>query len=203
MPACPYNDQYYRTCRFKQAGWNNALNYRSTFSIAVSALLALSLALSLLENAIPFANILPGLKPGLGNIAVVIALFRFGNREAVLVAVLRPLLVWMLLGNPHQLLLGLAGALLSVAVMVCLYRAAYPGLGPVGISVSGAVLHNLAQLGMAQVIMIRDFNTVTFLLPYMILLAMPAGLINGFVVMRMLARMDKKQDNSHMDRISI
>lgn len=63
-------------------------------------LAACALVLGFLETMIPLPGALPGMKLGLSNIAVVIALFLMGGRTAAKVAAFKVLATGFLFGSP-------------------------------------------------------------------------------------------------------
>ena len=113
---------------------------------------ALALILSYIEFLLPplFPSI-PGIKIGLPNIIIIFLLYRRGFRSAALVSVLRVLLVTMLFGNAMALAYSLAGAALSLLVMLLLRRLNF--LSSVGISVAGGVAHNVGQVLTAMLLL--------------------------------------------------
>ena len=62
-------------------------------------LLAFALILSYVESLIPFYFGVPGVKLGLANLAVVLVLYRYGWKEALLLNIMRVFLSGFLFGN--------------------------------------------------------------------------------------------------------
>ena len=62
-------------------------------------LLAFALILGYVEALIPLPFGVPGMKLGLPNLAVLITMYRFGNKEALIVNVARVFLGGFLFGN--------------------------------------------------------------------------------------------------------
>lgn len=111
-----------------------------------------SLILSYLETLIPpIWSAVPGIKIGLANIAVIFVLYRFGIFNAAIVSFVRLLLSSFLFGNPITFVYGFAGAVLSLAVMAILRKIDLFSM--IGISVAGAVSHNLGQILTAMLLM--------------------------------------------------
>lgn len=81
-------------------------------------LFAVVLVLSAVENQVQIPVPAPGVKLGLSNIAVMYALFFVGKKEALLLAVLKSVFVFVTRGAVASLL-SLCGGVSSVAVMVC------------------------------------------------------------------------------------
>lgn len=108
-------------------------------------LCTIALILSYVELLLPplYAAI-PGIKMGLANVAVVFVLWRFSVRDAALVSLLRILLVSILFGNAMALAYSLSGAALSLCAMALLKKSGL--FSGVGVSVAGAVFHNVGQI---------------------------------------------------------
>ena len=113
----------------------------------VSLLCACALVLSYLETMIPLPVAVPGIKLGLANVAVVIALYTLDVKSAAAVALVKVFASGFLFGSPMMLVYSLGGTVLAFIGMVAL--AAVPGVGLVPVSMLAAVLHNVGQLGVA------------------------------------------------------
>lgn len=113
----------------------------------VSLLCACALVLSYLETMIPLPVAVPGIKLGLANVAVVVALYTLDAKSAGAVAVVKVFASGFLFGSPMMLVYSLGGTVLAFIGMVAF--AAVPGVGLVPVSMLAAVLHNVGQLGVA------------------------------------------------------
>ena len=85
-------------------------------------LTALALILSYVEGQIPAFFAVPGMKLGLTNIVVLLALYCMGAKSALAVNFVRIVLVSILFGNGVSFWYSLAGGLLSGAVMIALKK---------------------------------------------------------------------------------
>jgi heptaprenyl diphosphate synthase len=110
-------------------------------------LLGIALALYAVESALP--SPFPFLRIGLANIATLIALITLGFADALAITVLRVIVASLVVGTflGPGFGLAMAGGVAGVVGMGLAARFALPPLSVVGVSVVGAVLHNLAQLG--------------------------------------------------------
>lgn len=113
----------------------------------VSLLCACVLVLSYLETMIPLPIAVPGIKLGLANVAIVVALYSLDVKSAAAVALVKVFASGFLFGSPMMLAYSLGGTALAFIGMVAL--AAVPGVGLVPVSMLAAVLHNVGQLGVA------------------------------------------------------
>ena len=87
---------------------------------------------------------LPGVKLGLANVAVLVALYTMGARAALAVNVLRVALSGMMFVGLWGAAYGMAGALASfLAIWLCWHSGAF---GAIGVSLAGGACHNAGQL---------------------------------------------------------
>lgn len=70
---------------------------------------ALALIFSYVETFIPFHIGIPGVKLGLANLIIVIALYKLNIREVYLLAVTRVVLAGFMFGNLFSIIYSLAG----------------------------------------------------------------------------------------------
>lgn len=113
---------------------------------------AVALILAYVEVLLPpLFSVIPGIKLGLPNIAIIFVLYRYGIRSAAAVSFVRMAVVAMLFGNPMTFVYSLAGAFLSLSVMALLRRMDF--LSMVGVSVAGGVFHNVGQILMAMMLL--------------------------------------------------
>lgn len=87
-------------------------------------MVALALILSYLEAQIPAFFAVPGMKLGLTNVVVLMALYCLGARSAMGINLMRIVLVSILFGNGMSLAYSLAGGMLSSVVMILLKKRA-------------------------------------------------------------------------------
>ena len=138
---------------------------------------AVAMILSFVESQIPAFVAVPGVKIGLANIAVVFALYRLGWKEAVVVSLVRVVLVSLLFGSIASLFYSLAGAALSLLGMGLLKKTGR--CTEILVSVTGGVLHNIGQIGMACLILETD--ALRYYLPFLLVSGIVAGIVVGLV----------------------
>ncbi len=115
---------------------------------AVAGMLAaLALILGWVEHMLPLNPAIPGLRLGLGNLAVVSALYLLGPLPAAAVSAAKVLLSALLFGSVSGLMYSAAGAAVSFATMLLLHRLDH--LSPVGVSAAGGAAHIAAQFAVA------------------------------------------------------
>jgi len=166
---------------------------RSVIELPVSAddrriagLAAIAIGLTLAEAAIP--SPVPGVKPGLANIVILLVMLQYGWKTAAWVSLLRVLAGSLLLGSflSPGFWLSAAGATLSLAVLAAARHLPARWFGAVSLSVLAAFGHISGQLGLAWLWLLPTAALVK-LLPVFAAAALLFGAINGFIVARLLA----------------
>lgn len=145
--------------------------------VRISLLIGIGLILFFFESFIP--RPLPWLKPGLAHIATLIAIYMMGSSEAMIIVIIRVLVGSFLLGsffNP-AFALSLGGGVAATMVMSLTQRYFSSTFSIFGISVLGAVVHNLTQLFLINVLIVHRME-IFYLAPFMIL----SSLFTGFIV---------------------
>ena len=135
---------------------------------------ALALIFSYVESLIPISLGIPGVKLGLANLIIVIALYKMPLGQVYLLSIVRVLLSGFIFGNYFSIIYSLAGGLLSLTVMAVLKKAG--GFSIAGISIAGGVFHNVGQLLVAMAVV------ETFQVAYYVPVLLFAGLITGFLI---------------------
>ena len=74
---------------------------------------ALALIFSYVESLIPIYMGIPGVKLGLANLIIVIALYKMSIKETYILSVVRIVLAGFMFGNLFGILYSLAGGILS------------------------------------------------------------------------------------------
>lgn len=146
---------------------------------------ALALIFSYVETLIPFHFGVPGMKLGLANLIIVIALYKMGFWEAFLLSIVRVILTGFLFGNYFSIIYSLAGAFLSLLVMAGLKRAR--GFSVMGVSVGGGVFHNIGQLIVAMLV-VETFSVIYYV-PVLLIAGLVTGLLIGIAANEMLERL--------------
>lgn len=150
---------------------------------------ALALILAYVEILIqPLFPSLPGIKMGLPNVIIVFLLYRRGAGTAMGVSLVRILLVSILFGNVMALWYSLAGAMLSLGVMILLRRLNL--LSPVGVSVAGGVAHNVGQILAAMLLL--DTVELGYYLVVLTVTGTLAGVLVGLCGALLIRKIPKK-----------
>ena len=136
---------------------------------------SLALLLSYVEFLLPPLFVaVPGIKLGLPNVAILFLLYYSGVRDAIGVSFVRVMLSAILFGSVMTLAYSAAGAALSLLVMAVLKRLKL--FSSLGVSVAGAVAHNVGQTIVAVILL--DTPQIAY---YMIVLTL-TGIVTGAFV---------------------
>ncbi len=146
---------------------------------------ALALIFSYVEVLFPLPVGIPGVKLGIANLVVIIALYRFDWRYASAVNLVRVLVAGLLFTGPFGMMYSLSGAILSMVLMVCLKKSGCFSI--IGVSMGGGVFHNLGQLLMAIAIMEDSRLFVYF--PVLLFSGLVTGVIIGIVSYEIMKRL--------------
>ena len=137
-------------------------------------LTALAMIFGYVEALIPFNLGIPGVKLGLANLVIVVALYMLPVHQVFFIQLARIVLVSFLFGNLSMMIYSLAGGLLSLLVMSILKKAG--GFSVTGLSIAGGVTHNIGQLIVA-IFVVQNIKTAYYASVLMI-----AGLITGGLI---------------------
>ena len=136
-------------------------------------MVALAFTFSYLESLIPFNFGIPGVKLGLANLVVVIALYTMKPGEAFSIAVIRIFLAGLTFGNVYSIAYSLCGGILSFVIMLLAKKTK---LSVVGVSMLGGICHNIGQIIVAAIVM--ETIRIAYYLPVLLV----AGLVTGFIM---------------------
>lgn len=142
----------------------------------LSVLSALAIILSFVESLLPpIWSAVPGIKMGLPNIVIIFLLYKFSIKEAAIVSFIRLLIVVLLFGNFMTFLYSFAGAALSLLVMWLLKH--INKFSQIGVSIAGAISHNLAQVMVA--LLLLQTKEIGFYFPILAVSGTVAGIFVG------------------------
>ena len=157
--------------------------------IFMAILTAESLLLFLIESLIPMPFAVPGAKIGLSNIITVISLYMFGFKDSLIIICLKVILSSFFSGTLSTFLFSICGGLLSLIAMYTVKRAGGKNISIIGVSVTGSVFHNLAQITVASII-IKSTSIFAYT-PYLLIAALAAGIFVGLVSLYLLNHLRK------------
>lgn len=147
----------------------------ATWIAQIALLVALALIFSYVEAIIPYNPGIPGIKLGVANIVTVIALYKFGPKDALTVSIVRVLIAGLLFNGIFGACYAMAGAIVSLVGMIFLRKTGV--FSVVGVSMAGGVLHNVGQLLVAAAL-IEDLK-IFFYFPVLLFSGIIAGIAVG------------------------
>ena len=164
-----------------------------TYNIALCGVMAsLAIVFGYVEHLIPLPFGLYGMKLGLPNLAVVIMLFAINRSTAFTINMTRIILCSILFGTFTSFWYSLVGGILSFFVMALLKST--NKLSTIGISICGAVTHNIGQIIVATIIMKE--SRIIYILPILLIVGTITGALIGLIATPILKTpIFKKQNN--------
>lgn len=164
--------------------------------VYIALLASQAVIIGLVERAIPspffFA---PGAKLGLSNVITVMAIYTLPIKDSVKVVFIRLLLQTLLGGTVSTLLYSGSGAILSFIGMLAVKHLPLFKPSLIGVSATGAVLHNVGQLVVAS--LIANTFSVMLYLPILSFIGILTGIAVGITANYLLTHVEKL--NYYMD----
>ena len=164
-------------------------NDKAKSAALFGVMVALAFTFSYLESLIPFDFGIPGVKLGLANLVVVVALYIMKPQQALAISFVRILLVSLTFGNIYSLAYSLCGGMLSFAVMLVFKKSK---LSVIGVSMLGGICHNIGQIIMAAIVM--QTVRIVYYLPVLLVAGLITGMLLGIVSKTVINRFEKIKD---------
>jgi heptaprenyl diphosphate synthase len=169
---------------------------RSQDKYRIAVLSAYALALSGFERLLPMP--IPWLRLGLANIITLVALVVYDFRTAMNVTLIRVILASLFTGTflGPAFILSFGGGIASTAAMGFTHRVFRNLFGPIGLSLIGALFHNIAQLFLAYFIFIQRIEAILIISPVILLIGTLTGVANGIIsdlLMKNILKNDKEK----------
>ena len=155
---------------------------------------ALALIFSYVETFIPINALIPipGVKLGLANIVVLVALYTMKFGDALAIAVIRIFLSGLLFGNPMTIAYSFVGGMMSLFIMWFLKKTK---LSVIGVSMVGGICHNIGQLLVAVVL--TSTVRLAYYLPVLLISGLITGLLMGIVAKIVIERLGRIMNNNN------
>lgn len=165
----------------------------------VALLSAYAIALHGFESLLPTP--IPWLRLGLANIITLVALCLYGTRVAIMVTLVRVTLSSLFTGTflGPSFMLSLGGGITSTLAMGSVMYLAPRLFSPIGLSLIGALFHNITQLLLAYILFIQRIGAILLISPFIVLLGVVTGTVNGVIadlLMKNLKKNSEKVQNS-------
>lgn len=161
---------------------------KTTTMAILSIYIAIAFIFSYIENLFPLPIPFPGIKLGLANLVIVLALCQFGLPYAFAISFLRNLLNSFTFGSLFGFFYSLAGSITSLFVMyLLLFPLKKTQLSLVSVSCVGGIIHNLGQFAVASFLV--GPSAILPYLPFLYFAGLIAGALIGFVTRLCLQRL--------------
>lgn len=148
-------------------------------------LVALAFIFSYIESLIPISVGIPGVKLGLANLVAVVALYTLGAVPAFALSLVRIVLTGFTFGNLASMMYSLGGGMLSLLVMAGAKQTKLFSI--TGVSVLGAVFHNVGQIAVA--VLVVETTSLFYYLPVLLISGMAAGILIGILGAELVKRL--------------
>ena len=149
-------------------------------------LTAMMLVLGFIESLLPVAVGVPGIKLGLSNGVLLFALYMMDAPTAFVLMLLKVLLSGLLFGGVSAMMYAMAGGVLSMLGMILLKKLKFNLLT---VSMACAVLHNLAQVLLAMIILETD--QLIYYMAVLLLVGLACGAVTGVAARATIGHMKK------------
>jgi len=162
----------------------------------IALLVSLACVLQMSESLIPHP--IPGLRLGLANVITLIALVTMGFGPAIEVTILRTILSSFIMGTfmSPTFILSFSGGLISTLVMGFLYWVSsfhkQYRLSIVGISIASALVHNMVQLYLAYLLLVKHPGIFVFF-PWLCIGALFMGCLTGIAAGKICLKLQEIQ----------
>lgn len=153
----------------------------------VGVLTSMSLILSYFERLIPPIIPMVGVKLGLANIIILIAIYTLNNRDAFLVLILKVTLVSLLFTGLTGFVYGSLGGILSYIFMIIFKKTNLFSI--VGVSIIGAVMFNVGQI-CASLFFIANIS-IFYYLPFLMFFGTISGFLTGVIAYNIINNIKK------------
>lgn len=127
----------------------------------------------------PVPFIVPGAKLGLANVVTLIVIVLFGVYDALAVVAIRTFLGSLLSGALTSFAFSIVGGILATLAMSLAHKRLGDVFGLVGVSILGAVSHNVGQLFVAAVV-VGTMGVYSYL-PMLLLAGVGTGYFVGIL----------------------
>ncbi len=175
--------------------FRNISEDRRTEIFHIALLSAYAIGLHGIERLIPTP--IPWLRFGFSNIITLTTLYLYGLKAGMTVTLIRVFLGSLFAGTflGPAFALSLGAGVLSTLVMWSAMVFSGRLFSPIGISLLGALAHNITQLFLAYLIFVRRLEAIVFISPIIILFGIITGTFNGIITNLIVERVRKSKES--------
>jgi heptaprenyl diphosphate synthase len=157
----------------------------------IALLAAFAVSLHGFDTLLP--SPMPWLRLGLANSITLVTLLLYGMRAALMVTLIRVILSSLLAGTflGPAFILSFGGGITSTCAMGAALFLMPRFFSTMGLSLIGALFHNLAQLLLAYVLFVQRIEAVLVITPLIIFIGTLTGAMNGAVAALLMKHLQK------------
>lgn len=156
----------------------------------LSIYIAIAFLFGYIESLFPLPAPFPGMKLGLANLVIVLALYQLNLPSVLLISVLRNLLNAFTFGSMFSFLYSLTGSIASLLIM---YIVKKTKLSRISVSCVGGIVHNIGQFVIAACLV--GPSAVLPYLPFLYFAGFAAGILIGVLADLCLRRIPISNTN--------
>ena len=140
---------------------------------------ALAITVSFIDGLFALPFLPPGAKIGLSNVITLFALNVLNLWGGIYVVTVKAVFA-LLTRGVSAFLLSFSGGLLSFLVMAVLLKMKKCPFSIIGISIIGAIIHNIAQLGVSM--FLTGTSALIYYLPVLVVFSLFSGTVTGVII---------------------
>ena len=156
----------------------------------MALLTAAAVVLGYVERLIPMPGSIPGIKLGLANTVLLYAIYLLDTRSAFVLMILKVGLSGLLYGGVSAMMFSLGGGLCSLVMMLLVKKLGSGNVSIIGVSVVGAVFHNVGQIIVAALVV--ENMKMAYYLPFLLVSGVVTGCLIGVVARLCLRYLGRK-----------
>lgn len=155
-------------------------------------LIALAFLFSYIESLFPIHLGIPGVKLGLANLVIFVALYSEGWKGALAISIIRIFLVGFTYTNTFSMIYSLAGGTLSFLFMLLCKKTGK--FSRITVSMLGGVSHNIGQIMIASIVL-QNVN-LFYYFPVLMIAGIVTGALIGILGETILSKVIRVLNNS-------
>ncbi len=158
----------------------------------IALLSAYAIAIHSFESLLPTP--IPWFRLGIANIITLAALILYGFRTAMMVTLIRVIISSIFIGTflGPGFIMSFCGGVSSTVAMWIIFSLFPKLFGPVGLSLIGALFHNVSQLFIAYLLFVQQLEAILLITPLLILLGTITGAVNGIIGGMLIKNLKKR-----------
>ncbi len=163
--------------------------YQDNFAL-IGIFASVTIALGFLENMFPFP--FPGIRLGLANIGIMLAIYSLPAKDALSIALIKSIIVPILTGNLFmKLILGFPATIISTIAMILYVKFTKKLSSPISTGALGGFVHIGIQFLIIKTFLVKTL-AISNILPYFSILSVISGIITGYTVSIIINRFKKR-----------